>query len=123
EITARHKIPLIIDEIQTGFGRTGKLFAFEHAGIVPDVVVMSKAIGGSLPLAVMVYQDWLDSWQPGAHAGTFRGNQMAMAAGSAVIRYIEEHNLVSHAADVGQRLRNHLLELQKKVPHLGDVRG
>lgn len=123
EITARHQIPLIIDEIQTGFGRTGKLFAFEHAGIVPDVVVMSKAIGGSLPLAVMVYQDWLDSWQPGAHAGTFRGNQMAMAAGSAVIRYIEEHNLVSHAADVGQRLRTHLLELQKKVPHLGDVRG
>ncbi|MBD8495211.1 aspartate aminotransferase family protein [Pseudomonas syringae] len=123
EITARHKIALIIDEIQTGFGRTGKLFAFEHAGIVPDVVVMSKAIGGSLPLAVMVYQDGLDSWQPGAHAGTFRGNQMAMAAGSAVIRYIVEHNLAGHAATVGQRLRDHLLALQQQVPQLGDVRG
>ncbi|MCQ9424671.1 aspartate aminotransferase family protein [Pseudomonas sp. LJDD11] len=123
EITARHKIPLIIDEIQSGFARTGKLFAFEHAGIIPDVVVMSKAIGGSLPLAVMVYQDWLDAWQPGAHAGTFRGNQMAMAAGSAVIRYIEQHNLVQHAADMGQRLRSHLLELQQRVPQLGDVRG
>ncbi|SDI16980.1 diaminobutyrate-2-oxoglutarate transaminase [Pseudomonas flavescens] len=123
EITSRYQVPLIIDEIQTGFGRTGKLFAFEHAGIVPDVVVLSKAIGGSLPLAVMVYQDWLDSWQPGAHAGTFRGNQMAMAAGSAVIRYIETHDLVAHAAAMGQRLRGHLLDLQRRVPQLGDVRG
>ncbi|WNW11883.1 aspartate aminotransferase family protein [Pseudomonas sp. DTU_2021_1001937_2_SI_NGA_ILE_001] len=123
EITARHRIPLIVDEIQTGFARTGKLFAFEHAGIVPDVVVMSKAIGGSLPLAVMVYQDWLDTWQPGAHAGTFRGNQMAMAAGSAVIRYIEAHHLVQHAAEMGQRLRSHLLALQQRTPQLGDVRG
>lgn len=123
EITARAGVALIIDEIQTGFGRTGKLFAFEHASIVPDVVVLSKAIGGSLPLSVMVYRDWLDTWQPGAHAGTFRGNQMAMAAGSAVIRYIESQNLVGHAAQMGQRLREHLLELQQRVPQLGDVRG
>ncbi|WP_407310834.1 aspartate aminotransferase family protein [Pseudomonas sp. nanlin1] len=123
EITAKAGVALIIDEIQTGFGRTGKLFAFEHAGIVPDVVVLSKAIGGSLPLAVMVYQDWLDTWQPGAHAGTFRGNQMAMAAGSAVIRHIDQHNLVQHAADVGARLRQHLLELQARTPQMGDVRG
>ncbi len=123
EITARAGVALIIDEIQTGFGRTGKLFAFEHASIVPDVVVLSKAIGGSLPLAVMVYRDWLDTWQPGAHAGTFRGNQMAMAAGSAVIRYIESENLVQHAATVGQRLREQLLELQRTIPQMGDVRG
>ncbi|TBU85681.1 aspartate aminotransferase family protein [Phytopseudomonas dryadis] len=123
EITARAGVPLIIDEIQTGFGRTGKLFAFEHASIVPDVVVLSKAIGGSLPLSVMVYRDWLDSWQPGAHAGTFRGNQMAMAAGSAVIRHIEAENLVAHAAAMGQRLREQLLELRVRLPQLGDVRG
>ncbi|WP_249676021.1 aspartate aminotransferase family protein [Pseudomonas abieticivorans] len=123
EITARAGVALIIDEIQTGFGRTGKLFAFEHASIVPDVVVLSKAIGGSLPLAVMVYRDWLDTWQPGAHAGTFRGNQMAMAAGSAVIRYIESENLVQHAATVGQRLREHLLGLQRCHRQMGDVRG
>ncbi|HWK51268.1 MAG TPA: diaminobutyrate--2-oxoglutarate transaminase family protein, partial [Steroidobacter sp.] len=89
EITQQAGIPLIIDEVQTGFGRTGRRFAFEHAEIVPDVIVLSKAIGGSLPLSVMLYRDALDVWQPGAHAGTFRGNQMAMAAGSAVIRYIE----------------------------------
>lgn len=123
EITSRAGIPLIVDEIQTGFGRTGKLFAFEHAGIMPDVVVLSKAIGGSLPLSVMVYRDWLDTWQPGAYAGTFRGNQMAMAAGSAVMRYIEEHNLLEHAEAMGRRLRERLLALQAQFPQLGDVRG
>ncbi|MGC5701019.1 aspartate aminotransferase family protein [Pseudomonas sp. NFXW11] len=122
-ITEQAGVALIVDEIQSGFGRTGKMFAFEHAGIVPDVVVMSKAIGGSLPLAVMVYRDWLDTWQPGAHAGTFRGNQMAMAAGSAVMRYLKEHNLPAHAAAMGERLREHLLILQRDFPQLGDVRG
>ncbi|WP_287815497.1 diaminobutyrate--2-oxoglutarate transaminase family protein, partial [Pseudomonas sp.] len=81
EITARAGVAMIVDEIQTGFGRTGKLFAFEHASIVPDVVVLSKAIGGSLPLSVMVYRDWLDTWQPGAHAGTFRGNCVEFGPG------------------------------------------
>ncbi|KAF0865571.1 aspartate aminotransferase family protein [Pseudomonas sp. LD120] len=122
-ITEQAGVALIVDEIQSGFGRTGKMFAFEHAGIIPDVVVMSKAIGGSLPLAVMVYRDWLDTWQPGAHAGTFRGNQMAMATGSAVMRYLKEQRLPEHAAAMGERLREHLLILQRDFPQLGDVRG
>lgn len=123
DITHKAGVALIIDEIQTGFGRTGRLFAFEHAGIVPDVLVLSKAIGGSLPLSVMLYHDRLDTWQPGAHAGTFRGNQMAMAAGSAVMGYINDHGVVAHAARMGQRLRDHLLALQAQQPRLGDVRG
>lgn len=122
-ITEKAGVALIVDEIQSGFGRTGKMFAFEHAGIIPDVVVMSKAIGGSLPLAVMVYRDWLDTWQPGAHAGTFRGNQMAMATGSAVMRYLKEHRVPEHAAAMGDRLREHLLILQRDFPQLGDIRG
>ncbi|SDT39978.1 diaminobutyrate aminotransferase apoenzyme [Pseudomonas asplenii] len=122
-ITEKAGVALIVDEIQSGFGRTGKMFAFEHAGIIPDVVVMSKAIGGSLPLAVMVYRDWLDTWAPGAHAGTFRGNQMAMAAGSAVMRYLKEHDLPAHAAAMGERLGEHLRLLQRDFPHLGDIRG
>ncbi|MFP3360322.1 aminotransferase class III-fold pyridoxal phosphate-dependent enzyme, partial [Planococcus sp. SIMBA_143] len=69
-ITSERGIPLIIDEIQTGIGRTGKMFAFEHAGIVPDVIVLSKAIGGSLPLSVVIYDQDLDKWNPGAHIGT-----------------------------------------------------
>lgn len=122
-ITERAGVALIVDEIQSGFARTGRMFAFEHAGIVPDVVTLSKAIGGSLPLAVVVYRAWLDTWQPGAHAGTFRGNQMAMAAGSAVMGYLVEHRLAEHAEAMGQRLRNHLLGLQQDYPQLGDVRG
>ncbi|MBE7374220.1 aspartate aminotransferase family protein [Pseudomonas lopnurensis] len=123
EITAHAGIPLILDEIQSGFARTGRMFAFEHAGILPDVVVLSKAIGGSLPLSVVVYHEALDTWQPGAHAGTFRGNQMAMAAGSAVIRYLREHDLAEHAERVGRRLQDHLQAIQRRYPQLGDVRG
>ncbi|PWU30813.1 diaminobutyrate--2-oxoglutarate transaminase [Pseudomonas sp. RW407] len=122
-ITEKAGVALVVDEIQTGFGRTGRMFAFEHAGIVPDVVLLSKAIGGSLPLAVVVYRDWLDTWQPGAHAGTFRGNQMAMAAGSAVMRYLKEHDIPAHAAAMGERLAEHLRILQRSYPQLGDIRG
>jgi diaminobutyrate-2-oxoglutarate transaminase len=122
-ITEKAGVALIVDEIQSGFARTGKMFAFEHAGIIPDVVVMSKAIGGSLPLAVVVYRDWLDTWLPGAHAGTFRGNQMAMAAGSAVMRYLVEHKICEHAAAMGERLREHLHILQRDFAQLGDIRG
>jgi len=123
DITRAAGVALIIDEVQTGFGRTGRHFAFEHADIVPDVVVLSKAIGGSLPLAVVVYQPWLDRWQPGAHAGTFRGNQMAMAAGSATMRFIAERQLADHAQQMGQQLLSHLRQLQLQHASLGDVRG
>lgn len=122
-ITEQASVALIVDEIQSGFARTGKMFAFEHAGIIPDVVVLSKAIGGSLPLAVVVYREWLDTWLPGAHAGTFRGNQMAMAAGSAVMRYLKQHNVAAHATAMGERLSEHLHILQRDFPQLGDIRG
>lgn len=122
-ITEQAGVALIVDEIQSGFARTGKMFAFEHAGIVPDVVTLSKAIGGSLPMAVTVYRDWLDTWSPGAHAGTFRGNQMAMATGSAVMKYLVEQRLCEHAEAMGQRLRGHLQRLQQDYPQLGDIRG
>jgi len=121
--TRERGIPLIVDEVQTGFGRTGKMFAFEHAGIIPDVVILSKAIGGSLPLAVVVYDEALDRWSPGAHAGTFRGNQMAMAAGIATIRFIRENHLESHAAVMGERLMNHLRSIQENSACIGEVRG
>ncbi|KZE68860.1 2,4-diaminobutyrate 4-aminotransferase [Fictibacillus phosphorivorans] len=122
-ITKERNIPLIIDEVQTGIGRTGELFAFQHAGIVPDVLVLSKAIGGSLPLSVVIYDRELDKWGPGAHIGTFRGNQMAMAAGTATLRYIKEHNLSQHAAEMGEKLMLELSILQNEIPEIGDVRG
>jgi diaminobutyrate-2-oxoglutarate transaminase len=122
-ITSERGIPLIIDEVQTGLGRTGRLFAFEHAGIIPDVLVLSKAIGGGLPLSVVAYHKDLDRWQPGAHAGTFRGNQLALAAGSATIRYIQEQRFYEHAAAMGQRLMAEISKAVNGSPCIGDVRG
>ncbi|GGB64339.1 aspartate aminotransferase family protein [Fictibacillus barbaricus] len=122
-ITKERNIPLIIDEVQTGIGRTGELFAFQHADIIPDVVVLSKAIGGSLPLSVVIYDRELDKWGPGAHIGTFRGNQMAMAAGTATLRYVKENNLPQHAAALGEKLMQELSDLQNEYPEIGDVRG
>lgn len=122
-ITRAAGVPLILDEVQTGLGRTGKLFAFQHAGIAPDAIVLSKAIGGGLPLTVVIYDEALDVWKPGAHAGTFRGNQLAMAAGSATMRVIRADRLELHAEAMGRRLRGHLVELQRRHPCIGDVRG
>ncbi|WP_408004395.1 aspartate aminotransferase family protein [Pseudomonas schmalbachii] len=122
-ITRDAGVPLILDEIQCGVARTGKPFAFEHAGIVPDVLVLSKAIGGSQPMAVVVYDKSLDVWKPGSHAGTFRGNQLAMAAGAATLRIVREQRLDEHAAAMGARLAGHLRAVQKDFPQMGDVRG
>ncbi|MEU0393490.1 diaminobutyrate--2-oxoglutarate transaminase family protein [Streptomyces sp. NPDC006208] len=123
EITAERSIPLIADEVQTGVGRTGTFWAVEHSGIVPDVMVLSKAIGGSLPLAVIVYRSELDAWQPGAHAGTFRGNQLAMAAGAATLAFVRENHLADRAATLGARMLGRLQGLAAAHPCMGDVRG
>ncbi|MFJ1929155.1 diaminobutyrate--2-oxoglutarate transaminase family protein [Streptomyces sp. NPDC088131] len=123
DITASRSIPLIADEVQTGVGRTGAFWAVEHSGIVPDVMVLSKAIGGSLPLAVIVYRSELDTWQPGAHAGTFRGNQLAMAAGTATLAYVRENRLAEHAGILGARMLARLRALAADHPCIGDVRG
>ncbi|ASN05764.1 aspartate aminotransferase family protein [Virgibacillus necropolis] len=122
-ITKKRDIPLIIDEVQTGIGRTGKMFAFEHAGIEPDVLVLSKAIGGSLPLSVVVYDRCLDKWEPGTHIGTFRGNQMAMATGQATLRFVKENHLPDYAQEMGTYLAEQLNSIQKEVSSIGDVRG
>ncbi|MFJ6635318.1 diaminobutyrate--2-oxoglutarate transaminase family protein [Streptomyces sp. NPDC091376] len=123
EITAARSIPLIADEVQTGVGRTGAFWAVEHSGIVPDVMVLSKAIGGSLPLAVIVYRSELDTWQPGAHAGTFRGNQLAMAAGAATLAFVRENRLAERAATLGARMLGRLQGLAATHRCIGDVRG
>ncbi|MER7816290.1 diaminobutyrate--2-oxoglutarate transaminase family protein [Streptomyces sp. NPDC096153] len=123
ELTASRSIPLIADEVQTGVGRTGAFWAVEHSGIVPDVMVLSKAIGGSLPLAVIVYRADLDVWQPGAHAGTFRGNQLAMAAGAATLAFVRENRLAERAATLGTRMLGQLQGLAATHRCIGDVRG
>ncbi|MCH5675324.1 diaminobutyrate--2-oxoglutarate transaminase family protein [Streptomyces gilvus] len=123
EVTAARAIPLIADEVQTGVGRTGTFWAVEHSGVTPDVMVLSKAIGGSLPLAVIVYRDDLDVWPPGAHAGTFRGNQLAMAAGTATLSYVRENDLAARAATLGTRMLDQLRQLGRHFACVGEVRG
>lgn len=123
KITRDLDIPLIIDEIQTGLGRTGNMFAFESSDIVPDAVLVSKAIGGGLPLSALIYDKKYDLWSAGAHAGTFRGNQMAMAAGIATIHHIKEKNIIPQCREKGEFIISKLHQLQKICPIIGDVRG
>jgi diaminobutyrate-2-oxoglutarate transaminase len=123
EITQRHQVPLVIDEIQTGIGRSGDMFAFEHAGITPDAIILSKAIGGGYPLSLLVYIEKYDQWKPGAHAGTFRGNQIALVSGAATLEFIRREHVLEHVGEVGQLLRQGLLELKDRFPCIGDVRG
>src|SRR6056297_2240759 len=122
-ITREHDVPLVVDEIQSGLGRTGDLYDFQRADITPDVVTLSKAVGGGLPLAVMLYDEELDEWESGAHTGTFRGNQLAMAAGKATIEYVVDNDLPAHAAEMGTLLRNHLDAAADHHAEIGDVRG
>ncbi|MBO8458704.1 MAG: diaminobutyrate--2-oxoglutarate transaminase family protein [Spirochaetes bacterium] len=122
-VTEELDIPMIVDEIQCGIGRTGKFYAFEYSGIVPDVILSSKAVGGSQPLAVVIYNKKLDVWTPGAHAGTFRGNQLAMKAGTILIKKVSEPDFLSDVKRKGQITIDRLTALKNRVSIIGDVRG
>ena len=122
-LAAEHGMPLIADEVQTGLGRTGELWGVDHAGVVPDIMVLSKAIGGGLPLAVIVYRAEYDVWEEGAHTGTFRGHQLAMAAGTATMRFVAENSLAERSRKLGDRLRAEFVEAMAELPAIGDVRG
>lgn len=122
-VTQELDIPMIVDEIQCGIGRSGTFFAFEEAHIVPDVILASKAIGGSQPMAVVIYNKKLDLWTAGAHAGTFRGNQLAMKAGLVVMNRVSKPEFLAEVKEKGEYLKNKLLELKAKHPIIGDIRG
>ncbi|WP_322803929.1 pyridoxal phosphate-dependent class III aminotransferase [Vibrio alfacsensis] len=118
-----HGILLIFDEIQCGVGKSGYNFAFEEAGIVPDILCLSKAIGGGLPMSLLVINKQHDTWKPGEHTGTFRGNQLAMVSGAKALEIIQRDNLVEHANVAGQYLRVGLESIQKRVNCIAEVRG
>jgi 4-aminobutyrate aminotransferase len=122
ELATQHGIVLVVDEVQSGMGRTGKMFALEHYGLKADVVNMAKGIASGLPLGVTSARADVMNWQPGAHASTFGGNPVACAAALATIRLLREQ-YVANAAAVGDHLINGLRELQKKHDIIGDVRG
>jgi len=123
-ICHEHGILLIADEVQTGFGRTGRMWAFEHAGIVPDVVCLAKAIANGLPLSAIVSSRALqERWGRGAHGSTFGGNPVACAAGLAVLRTIREQRLVENAAARGEELTAGLERIMAEDDRIGDIRG
>ncbi|MGX9416018.1 diaminobutyrate--2-oxoglutarate transaminase family protein [Vibrio sp. WJH972] len=122
-ICDEHGILLIFDEIQCGVAKTGYNFAFEESGIVPDVLCLSKAIGGGLPMSLLVLKKDIDTWNPGEHTGTFRGNQLAMVSGAKALEIIQRDNLVEHANIAGQYLRMGLEKIQSRVNCIAEVRG
>jgi 4-aminobutyrate aminotransferase len=124
EITHRHGILLIADEIQTGFGRTGELFAVRHWDVEPDILVVAKGIASGLPLSGIVARKGLfDAWKPGTHGGTYGGNVVSCAAANATLDVIEEEGLVANARDRGAQLLEGLRRMAANHASVGDVRG
>ncbi len=124
EIADHYGILLIIDEVQTGFGRTGRWFALEHSGVVPDIMVMAKGIASGLPLSgIAARADLMERWKVGTHGGTYGGNAVACAAAVATIDVIREEGLIENAQARGAQLMAGLRRLQAEFPIIGDVRG
>ncbi|MCU1428793.1 MAG: gabT, partial [Actinomycetia bacterium] len=123
-ICDQHGILFVADEVQTGFGRTGRMFAIEHAGVTPDIMVIAKGIASGFPIsAIGAREELMDRWPRGAHGGTYGGNPIGCAAALATIDVIEKEELVDNAAARGAQLLNALVDLQAIEPGLGDVRG
>jgi 4-aminobutyrate aminotransferase / (S)-3-amino-2-methylpropionate transaminase / 5-aminovalerate transaminase len=124
DICSRNGILLIADEIQTGYGRTGRMFACEHFGIEPDLVLIAKSLAGGLPLAAVVgYSEYMDAPLPGGLGGTYGGNPVACAAALAVLDVFEREGLVERAGKLGDMARERMLNWQRSLPLVGDVRG
>jgi 4-aminobutyrate aminotransferase len=122
-LTHKHGVLLVVDEIQTGFGRTGEWFGFQHLGIEPDIVVFGKAVGGGLPLAgIAAQRAIMEKWESGEHGTTFGGNPLACVAGLAVVRLLEQERLVERSALLGEQVKTRLHSLIGKFGVV-DVRG
>jgi len=123
-ICDEHGIVMVVDEVQTGYGRTGKMFAIEHYGIEPDLMTVAKSIAGGLPLSAVVGKaEIMDSPPDSAIGGTYVGNPVAQAAALAVLDVFEEENLVERAQQIGERIRERMVSWQERVEQIGDVRG
>jgi len=124
-ICDRHGILMIVDEVQTGMGRTGKLFAYEHSGIQPDIMTLAKALGNGLPIGAMLATDKVaKAFVPGNHASTFGGNPLAAAAATATIKTMLEKNVVENSRKIGEYFLSQLKKLRRKHSTIiSDVRG
>jgi 4-aminobutyrate aminotransferase len=119
-----HGILLIADEVQSGYGRTGKMFACEQTGVVPDIMALAKSIASGLPLsAVVASSKLMDQWEPAAHGSTFGGNPVSCAAGVATLEVFEREGILANATKRGNELMRRLRQLQQTMPVIGEVRG
>jgi len=119
-----HGILLIADEVQSGYGRTGKMFACEHSGVVPDIMTLAKSIASGLPLsAVVATSKLMDQWEPAAHGSTFGGNPVSCAAGIATLDVFKAEGIIQNSASKGAELTRRLRDLQQRMPAIGEVRG
>ena len=124
KICDQHGILLIFDEVQCGYGRTGKMFACQHWDVAPDIMTLAKSIASGLPLsAILATSKLMDAWQPAAHGSTFGGNPVSCAAGIATLDVFEEDNVLGNCLDKGTQMMDRLRGLQAKLPAIGDVRG
>lgn len=123
-ICDEHGILLIFDEVQSGFGRTGRFFALEHFGVVPDILIMAKGLASGFPLsAVAASEHLMKKWPVGSHSGTYGGNAVACAAAEATVRVIQEEGLLRNAREMGEELVDRVGRLQSSYSCVGDVRG
>ena len=121
EITRQHGILLIADEVQTGFGRTGEMFAVQHWGVEPDILVMAKGIASGLPLSgILARADVMAAWKPGTHGGTYGGNVVSCAAANATLDVIEDEGLVANARERGDAVPGRASGARRALP--GDRR-
>lgn len=123
EILARHRILLVVDEVQTGFGRTGRMFASEHFALQPDIITVAKSIGGGLPMGVSIISDEVAARFTHPRASTFGGNPVVAKAGCTVLATIDKEDLVANASRMGDVLQTGLWSLQERYACIGDVRG
>ncbi len=124
EFTAERNIPLIIDEVQTGVGRTGRIWASEWTNIDPDIMCVSKAIGGGIPLSLIAYRkEYDENLPPGFHLGTYRGNPLAIAAGAAILKELKEGGILLKVRKQGEQMLAGFQEMSSKSPLIGEVRG
>ena len=123
EVCDRYGILLIVDEIQSGAGRTGKWWAIEHEGVQPDIVCFAKGVGSGMPIGGIVAPESIMDWKPGSHGSTFGGNPIAAVSALTTLQVIEEENLLARAAETGRFIMDALVEMEGRHPSLGDVRG
>ncbi len=124
QICDENGILLVADEVQSGYGRTGKWFGIEHSGIVPDILIMAKGLASGMPLSgIAAPHELMDKWPPGSHGGTYGGNAVACAAAVATIHVLRDEGLVENSQKMGQVLTTGLRKLQEEHPEIGDVRG